>query len=158
MEHALPCECSILGGKMIKVTRVDERSNPRPVVYRSAPFSGPAAGASTFARIGRVQTDETVVGGRVLIYTTATGATADVSANANVCTATITAGGDTVGSAASTGAAALADDTALTLGAAADLPRDAGDIILCEVESAAAGENTSALSFVVELYTQPTAG
>ena len=144
---------------MLELNRVNER-HPRPRVYNVPSFAGAAAGTDTFNRGGIIVTggqgSEQVQKVTLLINTTATGATADVKADANVTTATLTIGGDTVATAASTAVVDLADGVEMTLtSTAADLIRSEGDVILLSVGSAGGGEDLSALSFGAVIETQP---
>lgn len=143
---------------MLGFKRVNVR-HPRPRRYVIGPFAGPAAAASTFKRGGIILTGgqgtETVTGATISLNTISTGATVDVAANANATVVTVTAGGDTIAS--STNAAAdTADGAAMTLGAAADLIRSEGDVLLVTVATAAGGEATQLVDFCVIVETQPT--
>lgn len=138
----------------IEVSRVDIR-RPRPLVYRIGPFAGPAAGASTFKRGGTIiEPGQTVTAVRILTNTISTGATEDVKANANATVVTVTAGGDTIAT-ATNAAADITDGSAMTLGAAADLIRADGDVLLCQVATAGSGEATQLVDFIIEIECQP---
>lgn len=145
---------------MLGLSRVDSRF-PTAVTYAVEPFAGPSAGASTFKRGGLIvaaQGRQRITRARLLINTTATGATVDVAANANVTTVTLTIGGDTVATAASTAAVDLADGVEMTLTATdADRLRSDGDVILVQVATAALGEATQNYSFSVVIEAQPVA-
>lgn len=139
---------------MLEFSRVDIR-RPRPLLYRIGPFAGPAAAAGVFKRGGTILgPGQTVTAVRILTNTISTGATVDIAANVNATVVTVTAGGDTIAT-ATNAAADITDNSAMTLGAAADLVRADGDVLLCQVATAAGGEATQLVDFIVEIEAQP---
>lgn len=135
---------------MLEVSRVDVR-RPRPILYRIGPFAGPAAAAAVFKRGGAILgPGQTVSAVRILMNTISTGATADIANGANATVVTVTAGGDTIATATSA-VADITDGAEMTLGAAADLVRADGDVLLCQVATAAGGVATQLLDFIIEI-------